>query len=319
MSAGRARLGAAALFAVVAAGCAMPQDDERVGAITEPLAARCDVTLGGKTLDVEEDYLPHVVSCENGGAAPEALKVQAVAARTYLYFKLETSGSITDGQGDQVYTCGKTPSAAHAQAVKETAGEVLRYSDTTLAAFYVAGGKGSPPACKGDTTAATEKYVTYNEGKSGSAVTQTTLGFVSPTNLRNRGCMSQNGADCLAKAGKGYADILRFYYGADVAITRAEGACVPSVDAGAPVPDGGATADAGSDRDASLGPSPPPEDPLAGGGEGDEGCAVARLGAGAEARAPLGLVAVGLVAAAALARRRVSVASRRRPRRSRGS
>lgn len=317
MSAGRARLGAAALFAVVAAGCAMPADGERVGVTEEPLTARCDVTLGGKTLGVEDDYLPHVVSCENGGAAPEALKVQAVAARTYLYFKLETSGSITDGQGDQVYGCGKTPSAAHVQAVKETAGEVLRYSDTTIAAFYVAGGKGAPPACKGDTTAATEKYVTYNEGKSGSGVTQTTLGFVSPTNLRNRGCMSQNGSDCLAKAGKGYGDILRFYYGADIALTRAEGACVPAPDAGAPpAADGGVAGDAGPGRDATLGPSLPLEDPLAGGEGGEEGCAVARPGAPV---APLGLVAVGLAAAVGLARRRVSAASPRRPRRSRGS
>lgn len=291
----RARAGLVAL-ALGLAGCAMPPSDEPIGETTEPLAAACDVTLGGKKLDVEADYLPHVVDCENGGASPEALRVQAVAARTYLYFKLETSGAITDGQGDQVYSCGKTPSAAHVQAVKDTAGEVLRYDGTTIAAFFVAGGKASPPACKGDAAAATEKYVTYNDGKSGAGITQTTLGFVSPSNARNRGCMSQNGSDCLAKAGKGYADILRFYYGKDITIERAIGPCVPpegAPDGGAPDGGGGSSsggADGGGASAVDAGPPPNPGDPLAGLGGDDGGCRAApgpRKGGGVGAGAAL--------------------------------
>lgn len=294
--------GLAACAALALAGCAMPPSDGPsegpVGETREPLTATCEVTLGGKKLDVEADYLPHVVDCENGGASPEALRVQAVAARTYLYYKLETSGAITDGQGDQVYSCGKTPSAAHAQAVKDTAGEVLRYDGTTIASFFVAGGKASPPACKGDSTAATEKYVTYNEGKSGAGITQTTLGFVSPSNARNRGCMSQNGSDCLAKAGKGYADILRFYYGADIAIERATGPCVPAkVEPDGGAPDAGGSSSGGADGGAGVdaGPPPNPGDPFAGGGGGDDGgCSAAPgpLNGGAGAALVIALAAL---------------------------
>jgi MYXO-CTERM domain-containing protein len=39
-------------------------------------------------------------------ARHEALKAQAIAARTYLYYKLGTGGSITDGQGDPGISSG---------------------------------------------------------------------------------------------------------------------------------------------------------------------------------------------------------------------
>lgn len=108
--------------------------------------------------------------------------------------------------------------------------------DVTVCAFFVAGGSASAPACRGSTSASTEQYVTYNEGKSGSDITQTTLGWVSPTNHRNRGCLSQLGSRCLANEGKTVEQILRFYYGEDVGIETAVGPCVPTVapDAGAP-------------------------------------------------------------------------------------
>src|SRR4029079_6008943 len=90
---------------VAAAGCATELDD--VGASSHALEAFCEADVSGSgTLDVENDYIPQVVVCENGGASLEALKAQAVAARTYLYYKLKRQGSIGDGQGDQVYTCG---------------------------------------------------------------------------------------------------------------------------------------------------------------------------------------------------------------------
>ncbi|NJL30921.1 MAG: SpoIID/LytB domain-containing protein [Phycisphaerales bacterium] len=58
---------------------------------------------------VETDYIPNVVQAENGGASFEALKAQAVAARTYLYYKMETAGAIYDGTKDQVYSNGYPP------------------------------------------------------------------------------------------------------------------------------------------------------------------------------------------------------------------
>jgi hypothetical protein len=105
--------------------------------------------------------------------------------------------------------------------------------------------------------------LTYNAGKTGSGIQQTPLGYVSPSNLRNRGCMSQLGSRCLADEGKKVDAILKFYYGDDIAITQATGACIPAVpkaDAGSDA----ATADAGAADGApgSLG-----SDAATGGGE----------------------------------------------------
>jgi hypothetical protein len=189
------------------------------------------------------------------------------------------------------------------EAVKATSGQVLRYKNTTLAAFFVAGGKASPPASRGDTAAATEKYVTYNEGLSGTDVRQSTIGFVSPTNYRNRGCMSQNGADCLSDAGRKYGDILRFYYGADVGLETATGPCITppaTPDAGAPAAIDGAAPTA---SDASA-PAPPP--PSAGGGarmtsEETSGCSCRASATGGGAPEAFACCAI---AAAALGRGR---------------
>jgi MYXO-CTERM domain-containing protein len=234
---------------LLAAGCATEVDEFSTGSRSLPLAAYCTADVQGKGIkDVETDYLPRGITCENGGASLEALKAQAISARSYLYYKLETSGSIVDGQGDQVYTCGAQPQAKHFQAVQETAGQVLRYNNQTVAAFYVAGSKQSPPACKGVNDVATEKYVTYNEGLSGDNLTQTTLGWVNPKNYRNRGCMSQWGSRCLETAGYDHLKILRFYYGEDIGMLTAEGSCItpPGGQGGAGQGGSGASGQTGS-------------------------------------------------------------------------
>ena len=228
-------LGCGALFLALSA-CSAEVDEPAAATsgyatTTGALAAYCTATVIGKGVkDVETDYLPRVIRCENGSAPLEALKAQAVAARSYLYYKLNSAGQIADGQSDQVYTCTAQPTAIHYQAVNETAGIVLRYSNTQVAAFYVAGAKPSAASCvakAGDNDwSNTEKYVTYNQGKSGAGLTQTTLGWVNAGNYANRGCKSQNGASCLATAGWGYADILKFYYGSDIQLVTATGTCI---------------------------------------------------------------------------------------------
>lgn len=202
--------------------------------VPAPLAgAHCSISVDGQgVLDIEEDYLPHVIQCENGGANLEALKAQAIAARSVAYYAIETSGSICDSQGCQVYSCGNTPQAIHHQAVEETSGQYLMFNSTLTYGFYVAGDPATPPpACMGDVNVGTEHWVTYNEGQSGFDVEQTELGFVhapgDPGYGQNRGCMSQWGARCLENDnGYDHDDILRFYYGADVEVIQAEGACV---------------------------------------------------------------------------------------------
>lgn len=301
------------------AACAS-EAEPRLGETSEDLTAVCNANVKGKGLiPTETDYLPHVVDCENGAAPTEALKAQAIVARTYLYFKMASSGSVADGQGDQVYTCGSTPSAAQKQAVTDTSGIVLQYKQNTIASFFVAGGKAQPPACKGGSDpTATEQYVTYNDGKSGSGITQSTLGYVSPTNYENRGCLSQNGSSCLAGEGKTYLDILRFYYGADIEIVKATGPCVAATggaDGGGgeagPASGGGDGGSSGGSTDASAGSDAHPvsfSDPNAANAANDGGCA---CGATAS-RADLGSTALLAFAASLLVRRR-STSRRRSP------
>jgi hypothetical protein len=126
-----------------------------------------------------------------------------------------------------VYGCGATPSAKAYQAVKETAGIYLSYGGMLTYGFYVAGdSNASPPGCK-DVGGTTTKYITYNEGKTGTGVKQTSLGYIGPPGYgQNRGCMGQWGARCLENS-KGYdfTKILQFYYGADIQLLKATGPC----------------------------------------------------------------------------------------------
>ena len=94
----------------------------------------------------ESDYVPNVVKSENGLASFEALKAQAVAARTFAYYKMNLQGFINDGTSDQVYTGnGQPPRPIHYEATAATEGEILWVrdnigvqADVLIAAFYVA-------------------------------------------------------------------------------------------------------------------------------------------------------------------------------------
>lgn len=220
-------------------GCGEERDAGQVGRVREavkaPLAsAYCQINVNGENKDTETDYLPHVITCENGGANLEALKAQAIAARSVAYYSMATSGKICDGQGCQVYTCGATPGAKALQAVKETSGIYLSYDSMLTYGFYVAGDKDPPPpSCKGAGTSSTEHWITYNEGKTGADVEMTALGYIPPNQPiygQNRGCMGQWSARCLENSnGYDYDEILRFFYGADIKLLQATGPCVEPV------------------------------------------------------------------------------------------
>jgi hypothetical protein len=206
-----------------------------VSEVPAPLPeAHCTVSVDGiGAIAVEDDYLPHVIQCENGGANLEALKAQAIAARSVVYYSIETAGSICDGQGCQVYSCGQDPAPEHYQAVQETSGMYLMYNSTLTYGFYVAGDPdAAAPSCIGtDGAAATEHWITYNEGKTGTDVTQTELGFVhAPGDNgygQNRGCLGQWSSRCLEND-NGYdaVAIVKFFYGDDIEIRQAQGDCV---------------------------------------------------------------------------------------------
>ena len=199
--------------------------------------------IGSGNIDTETDYVPNVVEAENGLASFEALKAQAVAARTYAYYRMDQTGSIQDGTVDQVYSNGRPPRQIHLEAARATEGEILWVrddigvqNDVLIAAFYVAGaipnGPFNPdnpgvivdPGDSDPTT--TEQWVTYTYADNliSGFNTGTPLGFQgSPTNPNwpNRGAKSQNGADYLSDNSVNYLDILKYYYGADIQLRTA--------------------------------------------------------------------------------------------------
>lgn len=89
-----------------------------------------------------EEYLYSVVPSEMPAAYPmEALKAQAVCARTYAYRYLESPGlgnlgaHVDDSTGYQVYN-NIAENVNSTKAVKETAGELLLYGDEAVSTYY---------------------------------------------------------------------------------------------------------------------------------------------------------------------------------------
>lgn len=173
-----------------------------------------------------EGYVAGVVAAENGAAAYAAQQAQAVAARTFVLRAMRdipglgsASNPIKNGEKFQVYK--PNPRDRAIQATLTTAGIVALYKGELTLCNYVAG---APRNAGGQLLADptdTERYVTYNEGKTGSAVKPTSLSNKSRSD--NRGCMSQNTADWLAHQGYDYPAILRYFYGADLEIAPIAG------------------------------------------------------------------------------------------------
>lgn len=102
-----------------------------------------------------EDYIKGVIGNEigrSGGDRFEALKAQAVAARSYAYLKLasrkEDPFDLHHSDRDQVYTGISGESPAVERAVDQTAGEMVTRGRTPVEALYSAccGGRSALPA-----------------------------------------------------------------------------------------------------------------------------------------------------------------------------
>ncbi len=174
-------------------------------------------------LRFEEEYLPRVVTGENGRGPSEALKAQAIAARTYVLRAMRDhralGRTVPIGNSQKFQVFAKSAFKTCFAAVDATRGMVGRYQGWLIVANYVAGAVWTNGAPGADATK-TERFVTYNEGKRGT--------FVKPTKLAdtkrpdNRGCMSQNCANWLAGKGRRYPDILRYFYGADLDLGKSD-------------------------------------------------------------------------------------------------
>lgn len=168
-----------------------------------------------------ESYVAGVVAAENGNAAHAARQAQAVAARTFLLRAMRDDPHLgrpqkplASSERFQVYK--PNPSQRAIQATAETAGIVCRYKRELIICNYVAGALWNAHGQPREDPTGTEKWVTYNEGKTGSAVKPSPISNTTRTD--NRGCKSQNGADWLARNGYDYRAILRFFYGADLEV-----------------------------------------------------------------------------------------------------
>ena len=94
-----------------------------------------------------EDYLKGVVPYEMSNSFPlEALKVQAVCARTYALSKMTQNVSaewdVVDNTNDQVFRGIPTQHENSSRAVEETTGLVLTYKDKLITAWYSASNGG---------------------------------------------------------------------------------------------------------------------------------------------------------------------------------
>ena len=239
-------------------------DADAVGTVKQALIPSGLIYTDVGYLDVEGDYIPGVVHCELGWWTydVDALRAQAVAARTYLATRMElspslgsTSNPVPIGPSFQCWT-DDTTTYDH-QAASSTAGVVMSYGGQTIHANYSSGvdgiysdGSPYPPSYYGypwstwaegtaayangtcdiyclrsySSYAGTQVFVTNNAGRTGSSVIKTVHN--SPDS-RNRGGLGQYKAAWLGEAGYAWQDILRYFYGADIVIGGGGGGTEP--------------------------------------------------------------------------------------------
>ena len=88
-----------------------------------------------------DDYLIGLINCEISSQWPmEAIKAQAVIARSYAVYQRESRGNalyhLESSVLDQVYAGCDIEDSRAARGVQETAGEVLTYNGKVIQAFY---------------------------------------------------------------------------------------------------------------------------------------------------------------------------------------
>jgi hypothetical protein len=240
------------------AGCGSPDNggdgtDDNPDDSLDIKTAPARVTVDGKTVDVESDYLPRVVMCENPDSPTESMKAQAIAARTYLAYATRHSRSnptIADGQSQQVYHCMRNNYGnintqdlkdlfqQASDAVNATNGMVVTWNNSVIASFFVNGAYRDDACQRGKDPEHNERDVTLNNGLSGSDVHRSPLGDSSAA---NRGCMGQRLANCLDdNFGLSTVQILKYFYGEDILVRGAKDDAIFD-DSGMGAPDPGNT------------------------------------------------------------------------------
>lgn len=165
-----------------------------------------------------EDYLKGVVPSEMPSSwAIEALKAQAIAARSYALANLGKRASLgfdlKDTPEDQAYGGATAETARTNSAVDETSGLVLTYNYKVVSAFYSASAGGHT---------VTSKQAWGNDLPYLRAVPS----FDDNVKKNGHGIgMSQHGANNLAKQGYNAYQILQYFY-KNVKFARANGTSI---------------------------------------------------------------------------------------------
>ena len=160
-----------------------------------------------------DEYVEMVVNGENGGANKEALKAQAVAARTYTLNRTNNcSKPIRNSTEDQVARSGASEELK--KAVSEVNGSVMLYNGKYFSSEY-SSFKGS---CSGSTCTGT----VVKQPSSEKTTFTMPKKYLTTAAGHGRG-LSQNGSNYMAAEGKTYDEILKFFYADGIEITASTG------------------------------------------------------------------------------------------------
>jgi hypothetical protein len=161
----------------------------------------------------------------------------AMAARTYAMWMMQNKGLGTDAKpmpnSTKYQIVAATPTRLAAAAAEATRGGLITHRHQPILACHNAGAiwlLGALTGAGGKDPTGTERNITYNRGLAGKAVKPTPIARASEPG--NRGCLSQYGADELARRGAMWPGILRYFYGRDAEFTIPE----PASRRGAPAP-----------------------------------------------------------------------------------
>jgi hypothetical protein len=181
-----------------------------------------------------EEYVARVLTGEFGACRePQALAALAMAARTYAVWMMRHEGLGTstkpmpNSTKKQVVASRATLLAG--DAARATRGGLILYKHAPILASHNAGAiwlRAARTGASGRDESHTEKNITYNQGLAGRLVRPTPI--ASAKVQGNRGCLSQNGADELARQGYRWPDICRYFYGRDIDFSIAEPGTRPS-------------------------------------------------------------------------------------------
>ena len=143
--------GAKIYFRSSGSGAAFAVKGNQYRGVIKAIASPSGVTLVNQVS--MEDYLKGVVPCEIVPSwQMDAIKAQAVAARTYAMFHKNGYRSagydVTDDTRTQVYRGVSAETEATNRAVMETAGEVVTYGGSPIDAVFHASGGGYTENCE---------------------------------------------------------------------------------------------------------------------------------------------------------------------------